>query len=396
MQRHRLSAVGIKRAGDGKHADGAGLYLIKTGATGKWVYRYTHLGRRRDMGLGPWPPLGLAEARSARDRWEAVRAAGDDPLDVRQAERDAEKARRDAHKLTFAQVVAEVFDELKSALRGEGTRGKWMSPLTNHMLPAIGHKPVSQLRRADYVAALKPIWRTQHPTAIKALNRTRIVIKAARFKDYDCDPFEVDAAERMLGQFHHIEHRIPATPWQEIPDLYARLDHSMPGECLRWMILTLARTEACIGARKDEIDGDVWTIPAARMKGTQNTARDFRVPLSVPAQQLVERHRQLPGPFLFPSLRAGRSISKGALQRLLRGMNERGRPHGTRTSFRTWVQDRDACSWEVAETALAHITGNRVQRAYARSDLLERRRIAMEAWAAHVIGAPTNILRMHG
>lgn len=396
MQRHRLTAVGIRHAGDGKLADGAGLYIIKTGETGKWVYRYTHLGRRRDMGLGPWPQLTLAQARSARDRWEAVRAAGSDPLDARQAERDAERGRREANRLTFAQVVAEVFDDLKAGLRGEGTRGKWMSPLTNHMLPAIGHKPVSQLRRADYVAALKPIWRTQHPTAIKALNRTRIVIKAARFKDYDCDPFEVDAAERLLGQYHHVEHRIPATPWQNIPALYARIDHSMPGECLRWMILTLARTEACVGARKAEITGDVWTIPAERMKGKQATARDFRVPLSVPAMQLVERQMQLPGPFLFPSLRGGRHISRGALQRLMTSMHERGRPHGTRTSFRTWVQDRDTCSWEVAETALAHITGSAVQRAYARSDLLERRRVAMEAWAGHVTGAPTNVLRMHG
>lgn len=394
MQRHRLTTIGIRRAPDGKLQDGAGLILVKSGDTGKWVYRYTHLGRRRDMGLGQWPQLGLAEARASRDRWQAVLAAGSDPMDVRETERAEALSARAFSEATFADVLAEVFKARKDTLRGGGARGKWLSPLTTHVLPAIGKRKVAQLTRHDYANALRPIWHKKHPTAQKALFRTRIIIREARFGGYPCDPFEVDAAARILGDVRHIPKRIASTPWQQIPALFARLGNDSASECLRFMILTVVRMEGCAGARKDEIDGNVWTVPAERVKGTEADARPFRVPLSRAAREVVDRQMQMPGPYLFPSARGGRPVRDASVERVLNRLGEPGRPHGMRASFKTWVQDNEVCSWDISETVLGHVIGNRVARAYARSDLLERRAIVMEAWAAHATGSNSNVVRM--
>lgn len=396
MQRHKLTALGIKAAPDGKLQDGAGLILHKRGGAGKWIFRFSHLGRRRDMGLGPWPQLGLAEARAARDRWHGVLIRGLDPVDVRDSERQAAIENRDRSAATFAELVDQVFDARKGSLRGDGDRGRWLSPLATHMLPVLGKRKISKLTRADYLEALRPIWARKHPTAVKAYRRTLIVIREARFMGHDCDPFELEAARRALGDVRHITQHIPATPWRAIPDLYARLGDGSAAACLRLLILTLARSDACLGARKDEFDGGVWTIPADRVKGAQNAARDFRVPLSIAAQELIERQAAaVPGPLLFPSGRPGRPIRSAALERLLDSLGERGRPHGMRSAFKTWTQDTDAASWEISESVLGHAVGNSVARAYARSDFLERRRFALETWAGFVTGsADNNVIRI--
>lgn len=392
--RHKLTALGIKNAADGKHGDGAGLILVKSGATGKWIFRYTHLGRRRDMGLGQWPQLTLAAARTSRDRWQAILANGQDPMDVRDQERAAARQELEKSEATFAHVCALVFEARKLGLRGEGTRGRWLSPLTTHILPAIGNKPVSRLTRHDYAAALRPIWRTKHPTALKAQRRLELVIREGRYMGFNCDPFEAEAAVRILGEVRHVEHKIPATPWQELPDLFGRLGTGSAAECLRLLILTLARSNACTGARKEEFAGDFWTIPKERMKGTEESAADFRVPLSSAAREVVERQMEVAsGPYLFPNANGG-PIDGKRLDDVLNRLKEPGRPHGMRSTFKTWVQDTEACSWEVSETILAHSIGTKVTRAYARSDIFERRQIAMEAWARFVTGAQSNVVRL--
>jgi integrase len=121
------------------------------------------------------------------------------------------------------------------------------------------------------------------------------------------------------------------------------------------------------------------------MKGQVGKVRDFRVPLSEAALEIVETRRALGGEYLFAGPR-GRPVSDSAVSNYLKHMGEDGRPHGFRTSFRTWVQDTDACPWDVSETILAHVIGGRVERSYARSDMLDRRRPVMQAWADHVTG----------
>lgn len=390
--KNKLTAVAIRKAADGKHFDGGGLTLIKKGDRGKWVYRYSHLKQRREMGLGAWPDLSLAEARDARDKWAAVLAGGDDPIAVRDAEREQHIADRNKSDPTFAEMVDIVFEAKKGGLRGEGKRGRWRSPLDTHVIPKIGRKPMSSISQVDVRDAIKPIWRKKHPTAEKALQRTRIVFNEARYAGIECDPFTVDAAQRLLGEHHHETSHIAATDWKDVPALWEKLDPTLSaGLCLRWMLLTLVRFDGCRAACLSEVEGDIWTVPKERIKGREGKAKEFRVPLSAPALEIVEDARSADHEIFFPGHR-GRPVTSRAVELYLDRIEEEGRPHGFRTAFRTWVQDNDVCSFEVAETILNHKIGSKVERSYARSDLLERRRPVMDAWADYVTKGAGNIV----
>lgn len=382
-----LTAMGIKKAPDGKHEDGSGLRLVKRGDRGKWVYRYSLFGKRKEMGLGAWPEVTLAEARKSRDQWAAEVRNRRDPVSIRQAQHEA--ALLDAQRIdpTFAQTVTVVFNARKATLRGDGTRGRWRSPLDNHIIPKIGDKPIAQITTRDVQDALAPIWHTKPSVAEKAYQRTRLVFAKAKLMGHDCDPFTVEAAKEVLGAVEYIPTPIPATPWQEIPDLYAQLRETQSDvtQCLRWIILTAVRSDAARGARLPEIEDGIWTVPAERIKGIRGKVEDFRVPLTGELQTIVDEQAQIHSGLMFTGPRGSAVTSRG-LEKHLDRIGERGRPHGFRTSFRTWVQDTDACSFEVAETILGHAINTKVQRAYARSDLLDRRRMVMEAWARFVTG----------
>ncbi|RYH04144.1 DUF4102 domain-containing protein [Salipiger sp. IMCC34102] len=385
---NQLTAIQIKNAGDGKLSDGRGLFLLKKGPAGRWVYRYQFQTRRRDMGLGSYPEMSLAAARKERDRWAAVAAAGRDPIDTRQAEREAADVSAQADDPTFAEAAQRVLESIKSTLKDDGAAGRWISPLTIHMNPKIGRKRMSKIQPLDLANALRPIWRTKHPTAIKAVNRTRITFQRCRRMGIPCHEETVEIALQHLGDHVHHAESIVATEWQRIPEIYAQLEDGGTGaKALQWMILTLVRSGGCRGARFDEIEGDVWTVPAERMKGRKGRTKPFRVPLSDEAlrirDQMAEMHERL----LFEGQRPGRPITDVAIEKVMNRLKEPGRPHGFRTSFRTWVQDTDATSYDVAETVLAHTIGNTVERSYARSDLLEKRRVVMQTWADYVTGA---------
>ncbi|NVK62037.1 MAG: integrase arm-type DNA-binding domain-containing protein [Rhodobacteraceae bacterium] len=383
---NKLTNISVRKAGDGKLFDGGGLTLVKKGDRGKWVFRYSHLGKRREMGLGAWPELSLADARKARDAWASVLAGGEDPIQVREAERAAEIAERDKHDPTFAEMVDIVFEAKKDGLRGGGARGRWRSPLDTHVIPRIGSKRMSALTQIEVRDAIKPIWRTKHPTAEKAIQRTRMVFEEARFAGIDCDPFTVDAARRMLGEVRHKTTHIAATPWQDVPTLWKQLDpHLSAGLCLRWMLLTLVRFDGCRAARASEVEDGVWIVPEDRVKGREGKAKDFHVPLPAAAMEIIEDAKEAGDDLLFPGHR-GRPVTSRGVEVYLDRIGEPGRPHGFRSAFRSWVQDTDACSFEVAETILGHTIGSTVERSYARSDLLDRRRPVMEAWARFVTG----------
>lgn len=385
--RHRLTATALKAAGPGRHQDGAGLFLEKSETAASWVYRYSLHGRRREMGLGPWPELSLAEARKARDRWAAVLASGLDPIVERERQREEERRAAAKAEPTLADAVEQVYEAIRPTLRDGGERGRWLSPLATHVLPALGERRLSTIHAEDVRDALKPIWRTKHPTADKAIQRLGIVLRRGKRMKLPCDPSIIEEAREMLGEWRHVAKHIPATPWQDVPALYARLRLSNAHLCLRLIILTAVRSDAARGLRFEEIDGDVWTVPAERMKGTEGRVTDFRVPLSPPALDVVRLAGEAAEGSLAFASRTGNPVTTRGLEKALDDLGEAGRPHGFRSSFKDWTRDTGACSWEVSETCLAHKVGNDVERSYARSDLLDQRREAMVKWAAFVTAA---------
>jgi integrase len=390
--RNRLTAGFLKTAPAGKHCDGAGLWLVKRDDGGaQWVLRVTVHGRRREMGLGGFPALGLADARKIADRWRNVAAAGRDPVKERQAEERA--ARRE--DISLAVLTADAFEARKAELKGDGIAGRWLSPLTLHVLPKLGRVPVTDLDQRDIRDTLAPIWHTKAETARKALNRLSIVLKHAAALGLDVDLQATEKAKALLGKTRHVSKNIPAMDWRDVPGFYASLEEpSLTHLAMRLLILTGVRSAPLRHIRLDQIEGDVWTVPATSMKGRKGATEAFRVPLSDEALRVIELARpHARNGFLFPNTRGG-VISDATLSRHMERRGMKARPHGFRTSLRTWLAEATDAPHEVAETVLGHVVDGSVVRAYRRTDFLEQRAKLAERWAGHVTGGTGQLVKL--
>jgi integrase len=375
---NRLSASGAKAAPAGKHADGAGLWLHKRDDGGaQWVLRVTAHGRRREMGLGAYPAVSLKAAREAADAARALVRQGLDP--IKERERQRREAARNIHMLS--DIALDAFESRKAELKGDGKAGRWYSPLELHILPKLGRVPVADIDQKDIRDTLAPIWHTKAETARKAMNRLGIVLRHAAALGLDVDLQATDKAKALLGKQRHTVTNVPAMNWRDVPAFYQSLGGSITELALRLLILTAVRSGPLRMMHVDQIDGDIWTIPAAAMKGRLGATSDFRVPISAEAQAVIAEARKFArGGFLFPGARRG-VISDMTMTAYMdrRGLSER--PHGFRSSFRDWTAEATQTPHDVAETCLGHTTGGTVERAYRRTDFIEQRRALMERWA---------------
>ncbi|WP_170545342.1 tyrosine-type recombinase/integrase [Ruegeria arenilitoris] len=376
---NKLSAATLKSTSPGKYSDGGGLWFHRREDGGaQWFLRVTVHGRRREMGLGSFPEVSLKEVRQEAENWRTVARKGIDPI----KERERLK-REEASKLHLLKDVAEdAFESRKAELKGDGKAGRWYSPLELHVLPKLGKVPVVELDQKDIRDTLAPIWHEKADTARKALNRLSIVVRHAAALGLDVDLQATDKAKALLGKQRHKAQNIPAMPWSEVPAFYQSLDSGTTTElALRLLILTAVRSYPLRNLHLDQVDGDVWTIPAEAMKGRKDATEEFRVPLSSEALAVIEKAKPLARDgFLFPSVRRGviSDMTMGAYMKR-HGLIER--PHGFRSSFRDWVAETQNVPFEVAETCLGHVVGGAVERSYKRTDFLEQRRALMEKWA---------------
>jgi len=375
----KLSALFVKSAPPGKHEDGNGLRLVKReDGGGQWVFRYTIHERRREMGLGGLASLSLKDARELASEYRTLVARGIDPIEHRRSER--RKAIRARHLLR--DVALDAFESRKAELKGDGKAGRWFSPLELHVLPKLGKRPVAEITQVDIRDTLEPIWHTKASTAMKAADRLKIVLDHAAALGLDVDLQAVAKAKKLLGRQRHEVTSIPSMPWREVPGFYATLEEpTITHLALRLLILTGLRSRCVRFARLDEIDGDVWTVPAENMKARVGAAKDFRVPLSAEAQRIIELARPYERDgFLFPSMRKG-VISDATMARLMERRGLEARPHGFRSSLRTWLAEETDAPHEVAEAVLAHLSDSKVVRTYRQTDYLEQRRDLLERWA---------------
>jgi len=380
--RNKLSAVTVKNASAGKYSDGAGLWLFKRDDGGsQWVLRYTIHGRRREMGLGAAGDVSLKEARDVADRWRGVLRSGKDP--IKEREREKREAARELRLLK--EIATDAFEARKAELKGDGMAGRWFTPLELHVLPKLGKVPVADLDQTDIRDTLAPIWHTKAETARKALNRLAIVMRHAAALGLDVDLQATDKARALLGKQRHKAENIPAMPWADVPAFYKTLaDGTVTHLALRLLILTGVRSRPLRFIREDQIEGDVWTIPAEMMKGRRDATEEFRVPLSSEALRVVaEARRHARGGFLFPNVHKG-VISDMTMSMLMARAKLDYRPHGFRSSLRDWIAETTKTPHEVAETVLGHIVGGSTERAYRRTDYLKHRRALMERWATYV------------
>ena len=296
---------------------------------------------------------------------------------------------------TLATIAEEAFEARKAELRDDGRAGRWFSALENHVLPKLGGLPVEDIDQRDIRNTLAPIWHTKAGTADKALQRLSIVMQYAAAMGLDVDIQATSKAKALLGKSRHVVKIIPSMSWQEVPGFYASLnDGTITQMALRLLILTGLRSKPIRFCRLDEIDGEVWTVPAGNMKARKGQEVEFRVPLSAEAMSVIEQASQFDrNGFLFPNRRRG-VISDATMSRYMEREGLEARPHGFRSSFRTWCAEATDTPEQIAETAIAHVTGSKVQRAYRRTDYLQQRKVLMQRWADHVTGGSGEVVRM--
>lgn len=383
MRVNRLSARAVETIGKpGMHADGGGLYLA-VGASGSksWRFIWRSSSKRSEMGLGSFPTISLASARTAAQEARSAVARGENPIEMRR------RASISEHRPTFREVMEEHLSVKVAALRNTKHRDQWRSTLESYALDLLP-MPVADIGIEHVLKVLKPIWTTKPETASRVRGRIEAILNAAKAK-------KLRQGENPAQWRGHLSNLLPAKPklsrghfaampWKSVPAAMGQLHDasSMSALALQWIILTACRSNEGRGARWHEIDltDKIWTVPAERTK----TARAHRVPLADAAIEILERVALLKmsdDGLIFPGGRPESQLSDVAVTKALRRVDAVATVHGMRSAFRDWAVDCARFPREIAEAALAHVIGDATERAYRRGDGLEVRRELMEVWS---------------
>lgn len=376
----RLSARAVESLkADGRYPDGRGLMLYIRDGRKSWVLRMQHNGRRRDMGLGPYPEVTLAMAREKALAERRAVLEGRDTI----AER-----RRASGIPTFSEAVAAYVAKEAPAWRGgvDGITAFQFPRMFDRFAASINGRRVSDLTEADMRAVLAPVWADKPETGRKLMTRLRAIMTFARASGWLERPIEWDAVKQTLPRMDRETSHHRAMEAETLPDFVQWLaaKETVAARALLFTILTAVRSGEARGAQWEEIDFDagLWRVPAGRMKAN----RAHEVPLSPAALELLRRayDSRVTNGLVFPSPRTGRALSDVALSKLLPEAGHDVTVHGFRSTFRQWAADIAHAPREVAEACLAHAPeGGVVERAYLRDGLTKRRRALMEAWAAY-------------
>ncbi len=373
----------------GMHNDGAGLYLRISKTGGKsWILRCRVHGVKRDIGLGGVAMVSLADARTKATEMRTVARSGGDPL----AERNRAKGIP-----TFEEAARSVWrEQIETTARNEKHKAQWINTLRDYAFPIIGSRRVDAIRSGDILRVLQPIWLEKPETARRVRQRLRTVFDwsiAAQHREISNPLAGIEKALPKQGDKakHHT-----ALPYADLPELMERLASAegVGAMAVRFAILTATRSGEVRGARWSEIDLDaaVWTIPGERMKAKE----EYRIPLTAEVLEVLNQARGLDGDLVFPGRRRGRPLSDMSLTAVLKRLNVPVTVHGFRSTFRDWASERTNVPREIAEMCLAHTVGGAVERAYARSDLFDKRRDLMERWARFCCPASADVIEISG
>lgn len=385
----RLAALAVERLAKkpGMYCDGKGLYLRVTSPSARsWVFRYMREKKAHEVGLGPYPAVSLAEARKRAAEARQLLAQGRDIL-IERASAKAAQAAEVAKAVTFKDAAERYIEAHKAGWKNAKHAAQWTTTLKTYAYPLIGESPVQTIDTGLVLKVLEPIWTTKTETANRLRGRIESVLDWARVRGYR----EGENPARWRG---HLEQLLPAPskvqrvqhhaalPYADLPKFMEalRAQDGVSASALEFAILTVARTGEVIGAKWTEVDlkEKVWTIPAERMKA----GKEHRVPLSARTLAILKSMKALGSIEYVFSGPNNKPLSNMALLMLLRRMGREDiTAHGFRSTFRDWAAERTNFPAEVAEMALAHAVGDKVEAAYRRGDLFAKRRELMTAWA---------------
>jgi integrase len=383
---HKLNDRFCRTAKPGRYSDGAGLYLVVTGANGRsWLFRWkvNDGGKTKTklLGLGSFRDVPLSMARELARQARLDRVQGHDPRVAR--------ATRKAGAISFGEAADKLIASVEGGWRSDKHTAQWKYSLQT-AAAALRHIPVNRITSEDIVRVLAPIWLTMPESAARLRGRIEKVLDFAKVRGHRVG----ENPARWRGLLEHLlpkqpprrqrVRHFPALPYAELPEFMEQLRglDAIGPRALEFAILTAARSGEVLGAMWDEFDlyRAIWAVPAARMKAGQ----EHRVPLSGAAIALLRPLAELRfSPYVFPGIKRGKSMSVMALSDVLRKMGRAGiTTHGFRSTFRQWCAEKTNFTREVCEAALAHVNPDATEAAYQRSDLLERRVRLMEAWAS--------------
>jgi integrase len=389
---HKLSQVRIGRAMKRQCSlnDGGGLYFVSRPPNGaSWIFRFSRHGKDRWMGIGQYPTVTLGDARARATDARRLLIDDVDPIENRRQQRAQTKLQL-VRQMTFAQCAALYITSHKTAWRNAKHSAQWDATLKTYVYPLIGSLPVAAVDTSLVMKVLQPIWNAKPETASRLRGRIEAILNWATVSEFrtGLNPARwrghLDNLLPARNKIARVEHHA-ALPYVDVPAFMVKLlqQEGVAARAFEFLILTAARTGEVIGARWPEINlrEKLWTIPAERMKA----GKEHRVPLSPRAVEILEAIR--PGPseadgFVFPGNKANKPLSNMAFLMLLRRMERVGMTaHGLRSSFRDWCAERTNFPSEVAEMALAHAVGSKVEAAYRRGDLYGKRQQLMDHWA---------------
>jgi len=379
----KLTGKQIRNAKPGHHADGGGLYLQKRdGGSGSWIFRYARDGKETWLGLGSLDTINVIEAREQARHMRQMLLAGNDPASDRR-ERRAEQAKQQAATILFRDAWTQVVDARKAEWKHSSSLVQWNASLAS-IDQALGGAPCHLIDTNMIRTALEPEWKRTQVTAERTRQRIEAVLDWAAVHTGRTG---APNPARWKGNLQHVlrdtaevKHH-EALPYDQLPEFMARLRarNTPAARAFEFAILTAARSGEALGARWSEIKGDTWSIPAERMKeGNAHT-----VPLSPRAVEIINAMPRN-SEFVFTSIdgrRAGQQIGRDAFKDTLRALAVDVTAHGFRSTFADWAADRTNYPREVREQCLAHAVENKVERAYRRGDLFEKRRRLMDSWA---------------
>jgi len=387
----KLNAMQVKALTQpGRYGDGAGLWLqVRTASNRSWLYRYMIAGQAKWLGLGDAETVTLAMARQKAAKARETLANGQDPIELKRAEAEARK-KAVAAKTTFQQAAEAFVLARKGGWKNEKHEKQWTATLDAYAYPQIGKKAVGSISVDEVLNCLTPIWQAKPETASRVRGRIENVLDFAKTRGWR-------TGENPARWRDHLKHLLPfrgsvasvkhhaAVPWRDLPGVMAKLADAggTSALCLRFTILTAARSGEARGARWNEIDlaGKVWTVPAGRMKAKA----EHRVPLSDAALAILEAAEPLKKEsegLVFPGGRKAQPLSDVAVSKALAAVADGFTVHGMRSTFREWAAEQTAYPREMAEAALAHSNKDKVEAAYLRSDHFARRTSLMADWAA--------------
>ena len=391
----KLTKKLVQNLGAGRHGDGNGLYLVvdPSGAR-RWIVRVVVKGQRNkkgaplrtDFGLGNGDLVTLLQARERALEYRRMAKQGLNP-----------RFHGKQEVPTFEEIAQQVHIERLPTWKNAKHGQQWINTLRDYAFPKIGRMPVDSVGQPEVLMCLSPIWTDKHETARRLSQRIKTVLDVAKSKGFRVgeNPITEIKDAKVLPKVTAKPKHHKAMKWQEVPNLYLELQtrNAMAAKALMFTCLTGSRTSEVLEMEWSEVnlEDHIWTCPAERMKAGVT----HRVPLTAEMIEIIEPLQAMASKFVFEGQKRHKPLSNMAMLMLLRRMKVEGvTVHGFRSTFRDWVSETTNTPREISEMSLAHKVGSIVEQAYARSDLLDKRRLLMERWSKYVANQDTKIVRI--